>query len=85
VIDTPVIRRMGLRASALERWLLTHRRTRHLARAGLALRSAWSLKRGARSESSSFWQAGRSVAAIDRIEPAGAIVRKWAELAQSGL
>ena len=76
---------MGLRASPLERWLLTHRRTRQLARAALTLRTAWSLKRGARSESSSFWQAGRSVAAIDRVEPVGQIVREWAEVARRGL
>lgn len=82
VIDTPTIRRMGLKSNALERWLLRNPRTKHMARAALALKSAWSLKRGARSESSSFWQAGRSVAAIDRIEPAGEIVRRWAEAAR---
>jgi nitronate monooxygenase len=28
-----------------------------------------------------YWQAGRSVAGIERIEPAGAIVRRFAEAA----
>jgi nitronate monooxygenase len=78
VIDTPVIRRMGLHANALERWLLRNPRTKHLFRGLLTLRSVWSLKRGARTESSQFWQAGRSVAAIHSIEPAGEIVRAWA-------
>jgi nitronate monooxygenase len=78
VIDTPVIRRMGLHANALERWLLRNPRTKHLFRGLLTLRSVWSLKRGARTESSQFWQAGRSVAAIHSIEPAGEIVRTWA-------
>ena len=84
VIDTPVIRRMGLHANSLERWLLRHPRTKHLFRGMLTLRSVWSLKRGARTEASQFWQAGRSVAAIDRIERAGDIVRAWARAAREG-
>jgi nitronate monooxygenase len=77
VIDTPVIRRMGLHANALERWLLRNPRTKHFFRGMLTLHSVWSLKRGARLETSQLWQAGRSVAAIDRIEAAGDIVRAW--------
>jgi nitronate monooxygenase len=82
VIDTPVIRRMGLHANALERWLLRNPRTKHMFRGILTLRSVWSLRRGARTESSQFWQAGRSVATIDRIEPAGDIVRAWERAAR---
>ncbi|MEQ1831769.1 MAG: nitronate monooxygenase [Candidatus Eisenbacteria bacterium] len=77
VIDTPVIRRMGLRANALERWLLKNPRTKHALRTWFVLQSAFSLKRGAKREASQFWQAGKSVAAIDRIEPAGDIIRAW--------
>jgi nitronate monooxygenase len=84
VIDTPVIRRMGLHANPLERLLLRHPRTKHLFRGLLTLRSVWSLKRGARTEASQFWQAGRSVAAIDAIEPAGDIVRAWEKAAREG-
>jgi nitronate monooxygenase len=84
VIDTPIIRRMGLHANALERWLLRHPRTKHAARSMLTLRSAWSLRRGAREETSQFWQAGRSVAAIESIEPAGEIVRAWERAARQG-
>jgi nitronate monooxygenase len=48
-----------------------------------ALRSTWSLKRGALEGTSSkdYWQAGKSVAGIDRIEPAGDIVREFAKAA----
>ena len=81
VIDTPYVRRLGLHANALERWLLRHPRTKHVMRTLLAVRSVWSLKRGARTEGSQFWQAGRSVAAIHEILPAGQIVRQWAESA----
>lgn len=77
VIDTPVVRRMGLHANALERWLLRHPRTKHTLRTLFVLRSAWSLKRGARVERSQFWQAGKSVATIERVEPVGDIVRAW--------
>ena len=83
VIDTPVVRRMGPHANVLERWLLRHPRTKHALRAWFVLRSAFRLRRGARVEASQFWQAGRSVATIDRIEPAGDIVRAWERAAQA--
>jgi len=82
VIDTPVIRRMGLKANALERWLLRNPRTKHAMRTVFALRSVWSLKRGARVDASQFWQAGKSVAAIHSVEPAGDIVRAWGRAAR---
>jgi len=78
VIDTPAVRRMGLHANALERWLLKNPRTKHALRMLLTVRSAWSLRRGARVDRSQLWQAGKSVAGIHSIEPAGAIVRRWA-------
>jgi nitronate monooxygenase len=81
VIDTPAVRRMGLRANALERWLLRNPRTKHALRMLLALKSAFALRAGARSQTSKFWQAGRSVEVIGSIRPAGAIVREWAEAA----
>ena len=45
-----------------------------------ALRSLWSLKRGLlqRRRDRDYWQAGKSVAGIDAIEPAGEIVRRFA-------
>jgi nitronate monooxygenase len=79
VIDTPAIRRMGLHANAAERWLLKHPRTKHLMRSFYAVRTAWSLKRGAKLDRSQLWQAGKSVAGIHSVEPAGAIVRRWAD------
>jgi len=82
VLDTPVVRRMGLRANALERWLLRNPRTKHALRTWFAVRSAWSLRAGARREASRFWQAGQSVEGIRAIEPAGGIVRAWAEAAR---
>ena len=85
VLDTPVIRRMGLKANSLERWLLRQPRTKHALRTLFVLRSAWSLRDGAHRETSQFWQAGKSVEAIESLEPAGDIVRAWAEAARRGL
>jgi len=84
VLDTPAVRRMGLRANALERWLLRNPRTKHAMRALFTVRSVLRLRRGARDEASQVWQAGKSVAAIASVLPAGGIVRAWAEAARRG-
>jgi nitronate monooxygenase len=80
VIRTPYVERVGTRAGPVARWLLRHRRTKHLMRALYAVRSAWRLKRShfAGLSSRDYWQAGKSVAAIHSIEPAGDIVRRFA-------
>jgi len=83
VIRTPYIERIGLRAGPAARWMLRHRRTKHLMRTIYALRSLWQLKRASLDETGEkdYWQAGKSVATIDRIEPAGEIVRRFAAAA----
>jgi nitronate monooxygenase len=83
VLDTPSVRRLGLKAGPLARFMLRGRRTKHWMRTLYALRSLWSLKRGLLRDSPErdFWQAGKSVAGIHAIEPAGAIVRRFAEAA----
>ena len=48
-------------------------------RTSFVLRSVFSLRDGAQKPDSQFWQAGKSVAAIHAIEPAGEIVRGWRE------
>jgi nitronate monooxygenase len=60
--------------------MLRHRRTKHLMRTIYALRSLWQLKRASLDETGSqdYWQAGKSVASIESVEPAGAIVRRFA-------
>jgi nitronate monooxygenase len=80
VIDTPSVRRLGTKAGPIARWMLRGRRTRHWMRTIYALRSLWALKRGLLRDSPErdYWQAGKSVAGIDRIEPAGDIVRRFA-------
>jgi nitronate monooxygenase len=80
VIDTPYVRRVGLEAGPMARWMLRGRRSKHLMRAVYALRSAWALKRTSSREHgrAKYWQAGRSVAGIHGIVPAGEIVRRCA-------
>lgn len=84
VIRTPYVDRVGTRAGPLARWMLRHRRTKHLMRTVYALRSAWSLKRSLMDGggSNDYWQAGKSVAGIDAVVPAGRIVRDFAAAAR---
>jgi nitronate monooxygenase len=60
--------------------MLRGRRTKHWMRTIYALRSLRALKRGLLRDSPArdYWQAGKSVVGIDRIEPAGEIVRRFA-------
>ena len=83
VIDTPYVRRLGLRAGWLARWMLRGRKRKHLMRTLYALRSAWTLKRTSLDERGSmeYWQAGKSVADIHEIVPAGEVVRRCAAAA----
>lgn len=79
VINTPYIRRMGLKAGPLARWMLRGHRTKHWMRTIYALKSIWQLKRSSLDETGAkdYWQAGKSVAGIQDIESAGDIVRRF--------
>lgn len=83
VLNTPYVRRLGLRAGPLARWMLRGRRTKHFMRSLYAVRSAIQLKRASLDEAGrrEYWQAGRSVAGIHGIQPAGEIVRAFATAA----
>ena len=85
VINTPFIRRMGLRAGPLARWMLRGRRTKHWMRTLYALKSIWQLKRSSLDETGArdYWQAGKSVEGIHAVEPAGEIVRRFRDAASS--
>lgn len=84
VIRNAYVERVGTRAGPIARWMLRGRRTKHWMRTLYALRSVMQLKRASLRGASSadFWQAGRSVAVIHSIEPAGAIVRRFAAAAR---
>jgi nitronate monooxygenase len=80
VIRTPFIERMGTTVGPFARWMFRGRRTKRWIRTFYAVRSIRALKRSSLDESGDdYWQAGKSVAGIDAIEPAAAIVRRFAD------
>ena len=80
VIRTPYVAQVGTKAGPIARWMLRGRRTKHWMRTIYALRSIQRLKKDSCAGGSSrdYWQAGKSVAGVTSIEPAGDIVRRFA-------
>lgn len=86
VIRTPYIERIGTRIGPVARALFKGRRTKHWMRAFYALRSLRRMKKDSTgSGTPEYWQAGKSVATIHAIEPAGVIVRRFADAARRDL
>jgi nitronate monooxygenase len=83
VLRTPYVEAMGTQVGPVARRLLRGRRTRHWMRSFYAVRSGIRLARANRDETGrrQFWQAGKSVDGVRSIEPAGEIVRRFAEAA----
>lgn len=84
VLNTPYIQRVGTHAGPFARWMLRGHRTKHWMRAFYALRAGRQLKRASRATDAyhGIWGAGKSVADIDEILPAGEIVRRFADAAR---
>lgn len=80
VIRNPFIDKLGTRAGWFARWMLRGRRRKHWMRTFYALNSVRRLKKSLmRSDvGTEYWQAGRSVAGIHEVKPAGEIVREFA-------
>ena len=85
VINTPYIQRIGTRLGPLSRMLFRNRRTKTWMRTFYALRGVWKMKRDSVTGAGTgeYWQAGKSVAGIHAIEPAGDIVRRFADAART--
>lgn len=83
VIATPYIRKVGTQAGPIARALLKHRKTKHWMRTYYALMSGIKLKEASLKGGSylDYFQAGKSVAGIDAVEPAGAVVSRFAQAA----
>jgi nitronate monooxygenase len=83
VIKTPYIEKIGITPGPVARFILAHPRTKHFARMFYTLRSFWQLKKSNEKGSSykDFFQAGKSVAGIKKIEPAEDIIRRFVEYA----
>lgn len=80
VIRTPYVDRVGTKAGPIARRLLRGRKTKHWMRMFYTLRSLRQLKQASMKGISyrDYWQAGKSVAGVDTIEPAGEVVRRFA-------
>lgn len=80
VIRNAYVERLGTRAGRFARWMLRGRKTKHWMRTWYALNSVRRLKKSLMTDdtSSEYWQAGKSVAGIHEVEPAGEIVREFA-------
>lgn len=90
VLNTPYISRIGTAIGPVARWLFQGRRTKKWIRTYFALRAIRSLKQTsiqgegrADDPATAIWQAGMSVAGIDAVEPAAAIVTRFANAARS--
>lgn len=83
VIRTPYVERTGTRAGPLARWMLRGRRTKHWMRGFYAVRSAIQLRKASLDPNATrdFWQAGRSVADIDSVQPVADILAGFAAAA----
>jgi len=79
VINTPYVRRMGLKANAFERWMLRGRRRKRWMRTWFAVRSGLRLKKASLDAkgTAEFWQAGKSSAGVHSVEPVSVIVQRF--------
>jgi len=79
LINTPHVSAMGLKVGPLARRMLRGNRSKHWLRMLYTLRSAFQLRHASLNEDGEreFWQAGKSVAGIHQVEPAGEIVRRF--------
>ncbi|MCC7537357.1 MAG: nitronate monooxygenase [Deltaproteobacteria bacterium] len=84
VIRTPYIDRIGTRAGWLAKRLLRHPRAKHWMRGFYSLRSVLQLKKASLQGATyrDYFQAGKSVEGIDRIEPVADVVARFAAAAR---
>lgn len=78
VINTDFIKRSGTRLGWFARWMLSGNKTKHWMRMLIWLKSIWQLKHSSLDEKGGkdYWQAGKSVAAIDSVESCETIMQR---------
>jgi len=79
IINTGYIKEQGTKPGAVASWLLKHSKGKHWMRMFYTIRSAFQLRKSSYDEDAKkeFWQAGKSVTGINKIEPAGDIVKRF--------
>jgi nitronate monooxygenase len=87
VIRTPYVEKVGTHVGPIARFLLKHRFTKHWMRLWYEFCAVRKFKRISLQGGSSkdYWQAGKSVAHIHSIEPAGEIVKRFVVAAEKAL
>ena len=85
VINTPYIEKTGTEAGWFMKRMLRHRKMKHYARMFYSLKSLWQLKKASLQGMNykDFFQAGRSVSGIDKVESAREIVARFGEAART--
>ncbi len=79
IINTALIKAQGVKPGKIASWLLRHPKGKHWMRMFYTIRSAFQLRKSSMDESGQqeFWQAGKSVSGIHKIESAGDIVKRF--------
>jgi len=82
LIRTPYTDRLGIKANHFEKWMLSGQKRKYLMRTIYLLRSMWKLKQAVLDKTGAidYWQAGKSVTGINAIEPANAIIERFASV-----
>ncbi|KAG1665724.1 Long-chain-fatty-acid--CoA ligase [Nymphon striatum] len=78
IINTEYVKSQGVKAGKLASWLLNHPKGKHWMRLFYTIRSVFKLRKSSMDEAGKqeYWQAGKSVAGVHEIEPAGDIVKR---------
>lgn len=79
VINTPYVQQIGLKVGPIARWLLQHRHTKSWMRTWYGLNAIRDFKRISLNGGTSkdYWQAGKSVQNIHKIEPVKDIIERF--------
>ena len=85
VINSPYIQRVGTKAGPIAKRLLRHPKAKHYMRMFYSLKSIWQLKSASLQGMNykDYFQAGKSVGGIHQVEPAGDIVKRYANAART--
>ena len=85
IINTALIQAQGVKPGKIASWLLQHPKGKHWMRMFYTIRSAFQLRKSSMDETGKqeFWQAGKSVSGIHKIEAAGEIVKRFKNALQS--
>lgn len=85
VINTPYVQKVGTKANWLARWMLRHPRLKHWMRALYSLLSLFKLKKASKKGSGykDYWQAGKSVRGIEKIETVDDVIASYRKALRS--